>query len=591
MAGVVPEPAPQVPTTPPAATPTPPAPAPEQRKIIIRSGEMEFEVESFDAATAVVSRLVNAIKNGSVSTINSEKLANGKMKGSIVVRVPPESLDPFILDLRKELTKGGELKGQRIGSQDITKAYTDIESRLKAAKTMELRLLQIIKEGKGEIKQLLEAEKELGVWRTKIEEMEGEIRFYNHQVALSTLTITVVEKEIKAAAGLTETEQVKAGVEVEDVDKGQRDVLAAVADAKGRVTKAELKQLSAGQFSSTLNFEVAPEAAGPLRDRLRQIGRVARLDIDRVQQADGPLLAGAKVKRGDTQFNVQLYNLANVAPRETVVLQVAVANVPESYQAVRDAVGTAKGRILAAKIDENDRQNVTAQFDFDVQRAADAPVRAALTTTGEVIARNVSRAAETDAVTDTKLLYRVTLVSAARLKPRETTTLTAEVPDVDNAVAVLGAQVAEVKGRQVDASAAHERSGHVTAHVVYDVPLVAAGALVERIKSTGTVRVQQTTRDPQAADGQFAVARIDVSLSNADRIVDKDVDLGKQVQKGLSYSASVLLVSVTWVIFGLCVVLPWFLVGWGGYRILRRLFRSSTTGQSVSAISSAGNSP
>ena len=49
------------------------------------------------------------------------------------------------------------------------------------------------------IKQLLEAEKELGVWRTKIEEFEGEIRYYSNLVSLSTLTITLAEKEIRAA--------------------------------------------------------------------------------------------------------------------------------------------------------------------------------------------------------------------------------------------------------------------------------------------------------------------------------------------------------------------------------------------------------
>jgi len=39
-----------------------------------------------------------------------------------VVRVPPDRLDALLLDLRKELGKAGELKGQRIGSQDITSA-------------------------------------------------------------------------------------------------------------------------------------------------------------------------------------------------------------------------------------------------------------------------------------------------------------------------------------------------------------------------------------------------------------------------------------------------------------------------------------
>jgi hypothetical protein len=56
---------------------------------------------------------------------------------------------------------------------------------------MEDRLLGIIKSGKGEIKDLLQAEKELGVWRTKIEEFEGELRYYANLAALSTLTLTL----------------------------------------------------------------------------------------------------------------------------------------------------------------------------------------------------------------------------------------------------------------------------------------------------------------------------------------------------------------------------------------------------------------
>src|SRR5262249_27258213 len=301
----------QAPQQPPRA----PDPAPPVRqKIIIRSGDIDFEVDSFDSAVATVTKLVTAIKDAFVATVNSEKLPNGKVKGSMVVRVPPDQLDSLVLDLRKELGKGGELRGQRIGSQDITKQYTDLESRLRAAKTMQERLLQMIKDGKGEIKQLLEAEKELGVWRTRIEELEGELRYYGNLVSLSTLTITMAEKEIKSAAALRESERIQAGVEVEDVEAARQQALAAVSEAKGRVTKRELKQLAAGQFNATLNFEVPPDAAGPVRDRLRQIGRVVRLEIDRVQQAEGGVAgaippAGAKITRGDAQFLVQLYNL------------------------------------------------------------------------------------------------------------------------------------------------------------------------------------------------------------------------------------------------------------------------------------------
>ncbi len=768
-------------TAAPAAQP--PAEQQAVRKIIIRSGDIEFEVDSFDSAVATVTLLVTKIPNAYVGTVNSEKLANGKVKGSIVVRVPPDSLDGLVLEMRKELGKTGELKGQRIGSQDITKMYTDIESRLKAARAMETRLLEIIKTGKGEIKQLLEAEKELGNWRTKIEEYEGEIRYYSNLASLSTLTITLAEKEIRKAAGITESERVQAGIEVEDVDKAFREAMAAVLEAKGRVTKSELKQLAAGQFNAILNFEVAPDASGPLRDRLKQLGRVARLEIDRVQTADGgPPTKDAKITRGDAVFQVQFYNLANVAPRETAVVQVAAPDVAASFRTLRDAVEKAKGRVLTASVTEGEAINVTAQFDFEVKRTEEAVLQAALAASGDVIARTISRAPESDSVTDskvlfrttifnaakiparetvilqlsvadipktfgslqaaaekagarivtaqlhddngnqltqldfelkrgaeaplltlfdttgdtvyrnvlrasentqstdtkvlyrlslldsakmqpretttiqyavldipsgfrslkdvvqkakgrvvnsqlnendnlnitaqldfevktgedaavlaalnadgdilgrqttrqaesrlvsdTKVLYRVTFANANRLKPRETTTLAIEVSDVDATAAVYTSLVKEAKGRVVDSNIANDRSGRITAKLIYDVPLASAAGIVEKAKSAGTVRVQQSNRDPSATDGKFATARLDIVISNTELIIPKDDGVWPQIRKGLATSASALLSSLSWVIVGLCVVLPWMVVGYFGYRLVRRATKRTAT--------------
>jgi len=562
----------------PPAPPKPDPAAPESpaTRKVIRSGDIEFEVESFDSALAAVTKLVTGIKGAFVGTVNSDKLANGKVKGSVVVRLPPDHLDSLVLDLRKELGKGGELKGQRIKSEDITKQYTDLESRLKAARTMEQRLLQIIKEGKGEIKQLLEAEKELGVWRTKIEEYEGEIRYYSNLVALSTLTITLTEKEIRAAADVVESERVQAGIEVEDVDKSYREALAAVAEAKGRVTRSELKQHSAGQFAAVLQFEVAPESAGPLRDRLKQLGNVARLEIDRVQQAEGgtaPPPRDAKVRRGDTRFDVQLYNLVKVEPRETATVRLAVTDVPAGYRALREAVEQAQGRVVTAQLNEQDRQNVTALLDFEAPRVKERAIQEALAAAGEVLSRNVSRAAESANMTDGKVLFKASLIAAAKVPPRETVTLGIEVADVDATAALFAAQVAEAQGRSVDSQVAHERSGRVTGRLAYDVPLSAAAGLVKTFEGSGTVRVHETTRNPQAPEGKLALARLDVTLSNSELIVPSDDGLWPQVRKGLSYSMTVLSLSVTWLIFGLCVLLPWALVGYGGYRLARRLFR------------------
>jgi hypothetical protein len=554
-------------------------PAPQStspRRIVIRSGEIEFEVESFDSAVATATKLVTAIKGAFVATVNSDKLPNGKVKGALVVRVPPEQLDGLVLDLRKELGKGGELKGLRIGSQDITKQYTDLESRLKGAQTMEQRLLQIIKEGKGEIKQLLEAEKELGIWRTKIEELQGEIRYYANLVALSTLTITLAEKDIRAAAGLVESERVQASIEVDDVDRARQQALEAVVEAKGRVTKSELKQHPGGQYSAVLQFEVAPEAAGPLRDRLRQIGTLVRQEIDRVQRAEGGRepVPGARVKRGDTQFFISLYNLANIAPRETATVQLAVANVPASYRALQEAVARLKGRVVTATLDEQDRQNIKAQLDLEVPRGQEKALETAFAESGEVLTRNVSRAADSENVTNAKLLFKTSLFNAARIPPRETVTLGVEVENVDATVDVLRALVSEAKGRTVGGpQVGHERSGRVTARVIYDVPLSAAPALIDKLRAAGTVRAQQAMPNLQAPEGRLAVARLDVTLSNSDLIVPKDDGLWPQVRQGLATSVRFLSLSASWLIFGVCVILPWAVLAYGGYRLIRWLFR------------------
>lgn len=559
-----------------AADPAPQANA--NRKVILRSGEVEFEIESFDSAVAAVTKLVVGIEGAFVSTVNSDKLPNGKVKGAVVLRVPPDKLDGLVLDLRKELGKGGELKGQRIGSQDVTKQYTDLESRLKAARTMETRLLAMIKDGKGEIKQLLDAEKELGVWRTKIEEYEGELRYFANLASLSTLTVTLAEKEIKAAAGVTESEVVQTGVEVEDVEQAFRDALAAVAAANGRVTKSDLKQVSSGQFNATLNFEIAPDAAGPVRDRLRQLGRVARLEITRMTAADagGTVTKDAKIKKGDTQFQVQIYNVANIPPRETVTLRVATPDVPAGYKAVRDAVEKAKGRVFVASLSGGDKSNPTGQLDFEVKRAEESAVMTAIGAAGETVHRDVTRVAEGDAVTDTKVLVRLQFLIPHQLAPRESIGLGVEVGDVDAAGAVLTTAVKDAGGRIADSGTSTDRStGKVTAKYVFDVPLASAGSIAEKAKGTGTVKVNQVSRNPSAPEGRYATARVEVILATPDRIVAPDDGFAPQLKNGLSYSAKAIFISLSWLVVGLLVVVPWAVVIYGVYRLIRRLTRSS----------------
>jgi hypothetical protein len=171
--------------------------------------------------------------------------------------------------------------------------------------------------------------------------------------------------------------------------------------------------------------------------------------------------------------------------------------------------------------------------------------------------------------------FRAALLGVNRLSPRETASLTLEVQDVDQALAAFGGQVAEAKGRQLTAQSTRDNQGKVTAQASYEVPLAAAG-LAERFKSVGAVRGYQSTRDPQAPAGKYATARIDVTLVSGDPIVVEGNGVWPQIRRGLAVSMTVLLTSVSWVVFGLCVVLPWGLIGYAGYRLFRRPVRPVT---------------
>jgi hypothetical protein len=658
-----------------AATGAQPKPEPQgaQRKII-RTGELEFEVNVFDDTVAKITRLIGAIPGAFVATVNSDKLPNGKVKGSVVVRVPPESLDKFVLDLRKALAKVSELKSQKIGSADVTKQYTDIESRLRAARAMEERILAIIKNGKAEVKDLIAAERELGTWRTKIEEMEGEIRYYNNQIGLSTLTITAYEKEIRAAASMVVTEHVTMKIEADDVEKSLQAALLAVTAAKGRVTKSDLKQHAAGQLEAVLSFEVAPAQADAVKDKLKGLGNVTHQDAQRLQQAEGGTAPLGEIKShtNDVHFHVTLYNVANIQPREAYVLQIVVPDVPGDYKKLLDGVTAAKGQVRVSQLDEKDKTNTFAQLDFDVPSTQRELFDKVLAGLGDVVSRNTTRAGPGESATDRKVGYRLTLKSessvppretftltvysldvpatysklqdaAARLKgtvralqlneqdknnitaqfdvdlprsdtaalekllddagevasrttsrvppneiatdrkvgyrltlrsqipPRETLDLNIEVADVDGAAATLTALVKSAKGRVTASEVTQDAAGKSVAIALFDVPLLAKDELAAKFKAIGKVRGQKAAQNLQAPDGKLATAHINVRLTNVTPIVPSDEGLWPQVRRSLGYAFTLLSVSLMFVIVGLSVLLPWALIVWLGVKLVRRL--------------------
>ncbi|MBX9680653.1 MAG: DUF4349 domain-containing protein, partial [Gemmataceae bacterium] len=559
----------------------------ETRRVVIRSGDIEFEVDSFDDAAAIVTRLTNATKGGFVATTNSRKRENGKMEGTVVVRVPPTELDGLVEALRKALAKAGELKGQNIGSQDVTKQYVDTESALRANRITEERLLRVIKEGKGEIKDLVIAEEKLGKVRVEIERMEGELRYYANLAALSTLSVKLTEKDIQVAAKLIENATVKASIEVEDVEKARQEVQKAIADLKGRVIKSESKQQSTGEFNVALEFETPAEATDAMRDRLRKLGTAAMLDTDVAQRTEGGATTPKDVKpeKGPTTFRVALVNFGQLQARDVLRLALAVRDVIDSHRKLRDAVLDAKGAVRLSSVDEKDRQNVTARLEFDVPVAETKRINELLAGLGERLSVATERRPEGERATEQRTSFKVDLSPASRIEPRETHALALEVRDVEATLEILEGQVKGAGGRiTVPSQRNQESNGRVTAVVVYDVPLAESEKMLKRIKSVGQVRIQRAKHNPTAPDGPLALARFELTLSNQELLVPRDQGAGIQIRQGFQIALRGLSLSLGWLIVAVLFVGPWVLLIYGIVRLVRRMRRPATpTAQQASS--------
>lgn len=495
----------------PATQEEPPA---VQRKII-RSGEMEFEVESFDVALMQVAKIAGE-RSGFIATTSSEKLPNGKVRGSVVVRVPPEHLDLLILNLRAL----GDLKSSRIAAQDITKQYTDLESGLRAARAMETRLLEIIKSGKGEIKDLLAAEKELGVWREKIEKVEGEIRYYASMISLSTLTITLAEKDIKTPTHASEQEVVSMGLETDTVDKTYAAVLALIAELKGRVIQSDLKQHEAGQFSAQITAEVKADQSGPLRDRLQQLGRQARLSVERRQTTTGGVGSptGVNVEQLASRFDISIYNLVTVAPRHTTVMTLAALDVEAAFQAILARVKTASGNVISSNLQRPQPDQITGTVRFEVKSADYQAILDDVNRQGQAVQSTLTENPDAQNVTEAKRGFSVTIIDAVTVPARESQDVKLATRDVAASFEAILAAVRDGKGRVTESTLTEQEQGNVSGTIGLEVTTDVFPAIDKAIAGQGDVLSRHVQRVPPSVTAMDTKVALTLTLYSAERI-------------------------------------------------------------------------
>jgi hypothetical protein len=342
------------------SAPSPSTTGPTANRKLVRNATAELEVVSFDESVQKITAFA-AEEKGYVSTSSSEKQANGKLRGEIVVKVLPDNLDRFLGKLRGI----GELKNQALTTEDVTKAYFDTESRLKNARLMEQRLIEILKTKSKDVADLLEVEKELGRVREEIETMQGELKFMDSQVAFATVTITLAEKNMNVPAAFLLKERAQLSLYATEVEKIYNDIKA-LASPKVQITTAQIDRDNTGRVSARLSLLLAPEESEAVINKIKGMARVENFQVttDRVSQGGDGLGESAKTERDKVELNITLSRDEQEIALQSTSLRIQTPEVNDKTKQLRAIAEQQGGRIRSSSFsrDPNGREYSTVSL-------------------------------------------------------------------------------------------------------------------------------------------------------------------------------------------------------------------------------------
>jgi hypothetical protein len=337
----------------PAETP----PSALANRKLIRNATVELEIVSFDDAVQKITALANQ-ERGYVATTSSEKQANGKLRGQVIVKVLPENLDRFL----QEIHGLGELKNQTLGTEDVTKAYFDTDARLKNARVMEQRLIDMLKTKTGKVSDLLQVEKELARVREEIEKVQGELKYWDSQVQFATVTISLAEKDMEEPAAFLIKERSQLALYAPDVEKIYNDIKA-LASQKVQITNGQLNRDYSGRVSATMSMLIAPEESDAVITRVKSFGRVENFQTqtERIAQGGSPAAAGsenAKAKRDKVELNITISREEQEQAFQQTSLRIRTSSVDEKAKDLRAAAEKQGGRVRSSTFsrDPNGRE-------------------------------------------------------------------------------------------------------------------------------------------------------------------------------------------------------------------------------------------
>ena len=544
---------------------------PDPSRKLIRNAQLDLEVKSYQAALDDITKYTRAA-GGYVDTSNSRKGGNGKLQGTVVVKVMPQKLESFLFQLRDL----GTIANQSVSTEDVTKDYYDTEARLANSRKMEAQLQELLKRTNGKVSELLQVEHELGRVRGEIEQMQGSLKYIDFQVQYATVTIALKEKDLNQAAAYLLKEHDNFSLFATDVESTFQKARAVADDFKAQVLQANLNHVSGNNVSAELVLMVAPGDIESFLTRIRDLGRVANFtrQTERVAQDGGESDRPAdQTLTEKDKVEVHLSIRSDDEMRKQVALTVVTPTVDTALDAAKKVAleqpGTA---ILASSLNRTPEGQATARLTVRVPGVAYPVLIEALGKLGRTASLSIQR---NDNAGPGSNGDEAPVIVSLSLTDEEAPLQLTEISVLASAVDATAQQLkkeALAAGVEVKASNfARQADGTETAQLVFRLPMGKNGAFLETLKKVGKVESLTVERSDQLRADDTAPAAIVLRLHNQHEIVPDNNGLWATLSQTFGEGAGALFACIKVIGVVVAFLAPWAmalgLATWVGRRI------------------------
>ena len=159
---------------------------------VIRTAQIAVEVKngSFDGTVDklfAISTNLGGYISGSAANADSGALRTG----TITFQVPTDKFSEAISEVRAL----GTVQNLAIGGQDVSAQYVDLQARLKNAEAQRDAMLALLGQAKT-VSEVIAVQTQLGQITAQIEQLKGQISYFDHATSYSTIAVSVHEAAV-----------------------------------------------------------------------------------------------------------------------------------------------------------------------------------------------------------------------------------------------------------------------------------------------------------------------------------------------------------------------------------------------------------